>query len=73
MKMMCVNLKKRRANRRTYHISIDEVLISRICYHMTDRDEKFRTHIKEPRWQQVVSVIVALGLLGAWLWVILHK
>ena len=40
---------------------------------MTDHDEKFKTHIKEPRWQQVVSVILALALFGWWLWVILHK
>jgi hypothetical protein len=40
---------------------------------MTDNDKEFKTHIKEPRWQQVVSLIIALGLLGIWLWAIFHK
>jgi hypothetical protein len=29
---------------------------------MPDPEKKFRTHIAEPRWQQVVSVIVVLAL-----------
>ncbi len=38
-----------------------------------DKDKKdFKTHIKEPRWQQVVSVLIALSLFATWLWVILH-
>lgn len=40
---------------------------------MTDDDKQFNTHIKEPRWQQVVSVIVVLSILAVWLWLILHK
>lgn len=35
---------------------------------MTDNDDRFRTHIKEPRWQQVVSVIIVLAIIAAWLW-----
>ncbi|HEY5442710.1 MAG TPA: hypothetical protein VIJ68_04175 [Candidatus Saccharimonadales bacterium] len=29
---------------------------------------EFRTHIPEPRWQQVVSVIIVLLLIGLWIW-----
>jgi hypothetical protein len=35
-------------------------------------DERFKTHIKEPKWQRVVSVVVALALLAVWLWVLSH-
>lgn len=35
-------------------------------------DKRFKTHIKEPRWQQVVSVMFALGLFLVWLWLVLH-
>jgi cytoskeletal protein RodZ len=35
---------------------------------MADNDERFKTHIKEPRWQQVVSVIIVICLLALWLW-----
>ena len=38
---------------------------------MTDED-KDKTHIKEPRWQQIVSVIIVLAVLGTWLWFTLH-
>ena len=31
-------------------------------------EERFKTHIKEPRWQQVGSVAIVLVLLGLWLW-----
>lgn len=31
-------------------------------------DKRFQTHIKEPRWQQAVSVAIALGFLALWLW-----
>lgn len=34
---------------------------------MTD-DKKFNTHIKEPRWQQVLSVLIVLALVGTWIW-----
>ncbi len=30
---------------------------------MVDTDERFMTHIKEPRWQQVVSIIIVLGII----------
>lgn len=30
----------------------------------------FRTHIPEPRWQQVVSVIIVCIAVAAWLWAI---
>jgi cytoskeletal protein RodZ len=39
---------------------------------MTENNEHFKTHIKEPRWQQVVSIIIVLGILGVWLWFGLH-
>ena len=39
---------------------------------MTKEKEDFKTHIKEPRWQQVGSAIIALGLFGTWLWFFLH-
>ena len=39
---------------------------------MTDKDDNFKTHIKEPRWQQVVSVLVALVLVGIWIWAVWH-
>jgi len=39
---------------------------------MVDNDERFETHIKEPRWQQVVSVIIILGIVAIWLWLALR-
>jgi len=39
---------------------------------MTDDKNDFKTHIKEPRWQQAVSVVIVLGIAALWLWVILH-
>jgi hypothetical protein len=38
---------------------------------MLDPEKKFRTHIAEPRWQQVVSVIVVLALAAGWLFLVL--
>jgi hypothetical protein len=38
---------------------------------MPDPEKKFRTHIAEPRWQQVVSVIVVLALAAGWLFLVL--
>jgi hypothetical protein len=35
-------------------------------------DGDFKTHIKEPRWQQIVSLIIAIGFFGLWLWLILR-
>jgi hypothetical protein len=39
---------------------------------MTNDDKKFNTHIKEPRWQQIVSIIVVVGIVGLWIWFALH-
>lgn len=39
---------------------------------MSNNDEQFKTHIKEPRWQQVASLIVVLGVFAVWLWLALH-
>jgi hypothetical protein len=36
---------------------------------MADNDEDFKTHIKEPRWQQVVSVIIVLAIVALWVWI----
>jgi hypothetical protein len=33
-------------------------------------DQRFKTHIAEPRWQQIVSIIVAVGFLGFWAYLI---
>jgi cytoskeletal protein RodZ len=39
---------------------------------MADEKKDFKTHIQEPRWQQIASVIIVLGILGVWLWFALH-
>jgi cytoskeletal protein RodZ len=39
---------------------------------MTDNDDRFKTHIKEPRWQQVVSIVIILGIVAVWLWFLLR-
>ena len=39
---------------------------------MTRQDEHFNTHIKEPRWQQVVSLLIVLGVFAVWLWLLLR-
>ncbi len=39
---------------------------------MADTDERFKTHIKEPRWQQIVSIIIVLGVVAAELWLVLR-
>jgi len=31
-------------------------------------DDRFKTHIKEPRWQQVVSLVIVLGIIALWFW-----
>jgi hypothetical protein len=37
-------------------------------------DSRFQTHIAEPRWQQIASVVIVLALLGLWAWVaFIHK
>lgn len=33
----------------------------------------YRTHIPEPRWQQIVSVLVVGFFVGLWLWVLLRR
>lgn len=33
------------------------------------KDPRFQTHIAEPRWQQIVSVVVVLLGIGVWVWV----
>lgn len=40
---------------------------------MTDEEKGFKTHIKEPRWQQIVSVLIVLGVLALWAWFALHR
>ena len=37
---------------------------------MTDDKKDFKTHIKEPRWQQVASVIIVLVIVGLWIWML---
>lgn len=32
-----------------------------------DRDPRFQTHIPEPRWQQIISAVVALIAVIVWL------
>jgi cytoskeletal protein RodZ len=39
---------------------------------MTDNDDRFKTHIKEPRWQQVASIVIILGIVAVWLWFLLR-
>jgi hypothetical protein len=31
------------------------------------QDDRFQTHIREPRWQQIVSVILVAGGIIVWL------
>jgi hypothetical protein len=33
-----------------------------------DKNSGFQTHIPEPRWQQVASVIIVLLGIAIWLW-----
>jgi hypothetical protein len=35
---------------------------------MTGDNKEFKTHIKEPRWQQVASVIIVLAIVAVWIW-----
>lgn len=37
---------------------------------MTPDDKHFETHIKEPRWQQIVSIIIVLSVVATWVWVL---
>lgn len=39
---------------------------------MADTDGKFKTHIEEPHWQQVASVIFVLGVFAVWIWLVFH-
>jgi len=40
---------------------------------MPDNDERFKTHIKEPRWQQVASLIIVLCVAAVWVWFTFHQ
>jgi hypothetical protein len=40
---------------------------------MPDNDERFKIHIKEPRWQQIVSVVVVLVIVATELWFVFLK
>jgi len=40
---------------------------------MDKPDKKFETHISEPRWQQVVSVLLVLAFVAAWLFMVLNS
>jgi len=40
---------------------------------MKKDQDGFRTHIPEPRWQQIVSVIIVLLGIAFWLWFILSR
>jgi hypothetical protein len=35
-------------------------------------NDKFQTHIPEPRWQQIASVVLALLFIGFWIWISLR-
>ena len=37
------------------------------------QDSEFRTHIAEPRWQQLASVALVLLGVVVWLWLIYHS
>jgi hypothetical protein len=37
---------------------------------MTDNEKDFKTHIKEPRWQQIVSVLIVLAVIAVWIWLV---
>lgn len=32
------------------------------------KNPRFNTHIAEPRWQQVVSVVVLVAIIAVWIW-----
>jgi hypothetical protein len=35
------------------------------------RDDRFQTHIREPRWQQIASIALVVGGFFIWLLVVL--
>jgi hypothetical protein len=39
---------------------------------MKKPQDNFRTHIPEPRWQQIASVIVVLFFIALWAWFTFH-
>jgi hypothetical protein len=39
---------------------------------MKKQQGNFRTHIPEPRWQQIASVIIVVLAVALWLWVALN-
>ena len=32
--------------------------------------DSFRTHIPEPRWQQIISVVAIVGFISIWIYII---
>jgi hypothetical protein len=34
---------------------------------MTEENKDFKTHIKEPRWQQIVSIIIVIAMIVIYL------
>lgn len=38
-----------------------------------DSDKKFQTHIPEPRWQQIVSVILVIVIVLIWLFLVTRR
>jgi|GEM_PF-963127 len=43
---------------------------------MSAKDQKqkpqFQTDIPEPRWQQILAVIIVLAAIAGWLWLAFH-
>jgi hypothetical protein len=38
-----------------------------------NNDKDFNTHIKEPRWQQIASIIIVIGIIVVWVWAVMHR
>jgi hypothetical protein len=36
-------------------------------------NEQFRTHIPEPRWQQIASIGIVLAVIAFWIYIALKK
>lgn len=34
----------------------------------SEDNQRFRTHIREPRWQQIASVVIVVLLVALWIW-----
>lgn len=40
---------------------------------MSDQnDDRFKTHIKEPRWQRAASIVIVAAILLLWAFLLLH-